>query len=103
MDQRHLLQLKRQGWSNRKVARQLGLSRNTVNSYVSSFTESGKSFEELAKLSDSQLAELFPNSNEKDNDRYEQLASYFRWFESELTKTGATLKSLWQYDYPEKG
>lgn len=97
MDQKQLLQLKRRGWSNRNVARQLGLSRNTVNSYVRAFTESGKSFEELAGLSDAQLSQLLPNTDEKENDRYEQLASYFRTIEQELTQTGATLKSLWQW------
>lgn len=97
MDQRQLLQLKIQGLTNRKAAERLGVSRNTVNSYVRSFRESGKPFTELAGLPDAQLSELFPDKDYKDEDRYEQLASYFSWFETEMAKTGATLKTLWQW------
>lgn len=97
MDQRQLLKLKAQGLTNRKIASRLGLSRNTVNTYVSWYSRQDKSFQELAKLDDAELSRLFPDKDYKDPSRYERLASYFSWFESELTKTGATLKTLWQW------
>ena len=37
MDLRQLLQLKEKGYSNRKIASCIGMSRNTVNEYIRYF------------------------------------------------------------------
>ena len=95
MELRQLIQLKQEGISNRKIAEMLGISRNTVNSYVRTFDEHGLSYQALEELSDSELAGLFPKADYKDSQRYGQLASYFPTFAKELQKTGCTLQTLW--------
>ena len=104
MDLRQLIQLKRKGFSNRKVAEALGVSRNTVNSYVHAFTDHELSYEQLDVLSEGELAGLFPQADAKDGQRYEQLAGYFPTFSKELRKTGCTLQALWRRyltDHPD--
>lgn len=96
MELRQLIQLKRKGLSNRKVARALGTSRNTVNSYVRAFSEHELDYEQLEELSETELAGLFPQADYKDHQRYEQLAAYFPTFARELRKTGCTLQTLWR-------
>ena len=96
MDLRQLIQLKRKGLSNRKVAEALGVSRNTVNTYVQAFEKHELSYDQLEGLSDGELAGLFPQADAKDGQRYEQLAGYFPMFSKELRKTGCTLQVLWR-------
>src|SRR5690625_1607361 len=96
MDLRQLIQLKRKGLSNRKVAEALGVSRNTVNSYVQAFGEHELDYGQLEELSEADLVGLFPQADPKDTERYEQLAAYFPTFASELRKTGCTLQALWR-------
>lgn len=95
MELRQLIQLKRKGLSNRMVAQALGVSRNTVNSYVRAFSEHELNYQQLEKLSEVELCGLFPQTDSKDTGRYEQLAAYFPTFASELRKTGCTLQVLW--------
>jgi len=97
MDLRQLIQLKKQGFSNRNVAKALNVSRNTVNAYVNAFQERNCSFEELGRLGEKDLLELFPTPDYKDNARYEELARHFGYFENELTKPGCTLQTLWHW------
>src|SRR5690625_838263 len=96
MDLRLLIQLKSKGMSNRKVAEALGVSRNTVNTYVRTFSEHQLSYQRLSEFSDAELAELFPRPDYKDTERYEQLTGYFPSFAKELQKTGCTLQILWK-------
>ncbi|MCH2451402.1 MAG: helix-turn-helix domain-containing protein [Gracilimonas sp.] len=56
MELRQLIQLKRKGLSNRAVAQALGVSRNTVNSYVHAFQEHKFDYEQLQELSEAELA-----------------------------------------------
>jgi len=95
MELRQLIQLKQKGMSNRAVGKVLGMSRNTVNSYVKAFNEHGKSWEQLRELPEAELALLFPQVDYKDTGRYEQLAGYFPGFAKEMQKTGCTLQTLW--------
>lgn len=104
MDLRGLIQLKRKGLSNRKVAQALSVSRNTVNSYVRAFSEHELNFEQLEGLSEAELAGLFPQMDSKDTSRYKQLAAYFPTYGKELRKTGCTLQTLWRSyleDHPD--
>lgn len=96
MDLKQLIQLKARGCSNRHIARQLGVSRNTVNAYVQAFAGHSLGYSELEGLSEPKLAELFPQADYKDRSRYEQLAAYFPECTTELRKTGCTLQVLWQ-------
>jgi transposase len=101
MELRQLIQLKSKGMSNRKVARELGISRNTVNAYVQTFQARELDYRQLGRLSDTELSELFPEVDYKDAVRYEQLAGCFAQFEKQLTQTGCTLQTLWA-DYLQK-
>ena len=95
MELQQLIQLKAKGLSNRKVAGALGVSRNTVNTYVRVFQNHSLSYEQLQEYSEAKLAGLFPQTDSKDATRYEQLAGYFPDFSKELRKTGCTLQALW--------
>lgn len=96
MDIRQLLQLKNKGLSNRKAARTIGLHRNSVNHYVRLFTASGQSYDSLLLNSDEVLLELFPTPSGKDKKKYEELSSYFSYFQMELKKPGCTRQILWK-------
>ncbi len=56
MDLRQLIQLKHKGLSNRKVAEALGVSRNTVNSYVCAFDTHEFGNQQLEKRSEDSLS-----------------------------------------------
>lgn len=96
MELRELILLKQQGLSNRKAAKHLGASRNTVNSYVKIFEAYHLEYGELLELNDTELAELFPAVSEVEENRYKELAQYFSYFKDELKKPGCTLQVLWQ-------
>ena len=55
MDIRQVLQLKQKGYSNRKVAFYLRISRNTVNGYVKFFNGLDQDYGGLLSLDDAQL------------------------------------------------
>ncbi len=96
MDLKQLISFKNKGYSNRKVATALGVSRNTVNNYVRLFEAHHFSYKELLRLDKTSLQELFPSQSEIDSYRYKQLVSYFPYFSKELKKPGCTLQILWQ-------
>src|SRR5699024_1405920 len=73
MDLKQLISFKNKGFSNRKVASALGVSRNTVNNYVRLFESHHLNYKELLKLDEQSLQELFPSHSEIDSYRYKQL------------------------------
>jgi Transposase and inactivated derivatives len=101
MDLRQLVILKKQGFSNRKIAQLLRISRNTVNSYTQIFERSGRTYDQLLALDDMALKELCAPESEVSADRYEDLASQFEYFSTELKKPGCTLLTLW-HEYRQK-
>lgn len=101
MDLRQLVILKKQGFSNRKIAQLLQISRNTVNSYTQIFEGSGLNYDQLVALDDLALKELCAPESEVSADRYEDLASQFEYFSTELKKPGCTLLTLWN-EYRQK-
>lgn len=101
MDLKQLITLKKQGVSNRKAAQILHLSRNTVNDYMQLLDGLNYSYEGLLALEDTVLKELCAPQTEVSQERYEQLASYFDYFLTELKKPGCTLLTLWHW-YQEK-
>lgn len=98
MDIRQILQLKSKGLSNRKVATMLGISRNTINEYISFLKSLDKSYDALLGLDDGALEGLFPGQDHRDMVRYEALHCKFDDYRKELTKVGCTLQQLW-YEY----
>ena len=104
MDIRQVIQLKIQGFSNRKAAQILGIHRNTINDYVRLLKGSESTYDQLLILSDKELSLLFPLKSTVDQSRYEQLSSYFSYFQTELKKPGCTRQVLWnqyQLQHPE--
>jgi biotin operon repressor len=78
MDLRQLIHLKIKGWSNRKIASHLGVSRNTVNTYIKVFDQRGEDLLVLLEYSDSDLMALFPQmDHHTDAERYINLSKRF--------------------------
>lgn len=73
MDIRQILSLLNDGFSNRKVGSTLGVSRNTVNSYVNQIKASGHSVSEALCFDESRLMELFPDKSTIDSVRHNEL------------------------------
>lgn len=96
MELKQLIRLKKEGYSNRKTAEMLHLSRNTVNEYVRIFSTHGLSFEELMALDEKALYDLFPEESEIESHRFGTLSGQFSYFEKELKKPGCTLLTLWE-------
>lgn len=98
MDLRQVIRLKKDGVSNRKIAENLKISRNTVNEYVRIFESFELDYSELLELDDKSIYDLFPNESEIEAHRFNELSSFFSYFEQELKKPGCTLQVLWR-DY----
>lgn len=96
MELRQIIQLKQKGVSNRQIAAQLSINRNTVNYYVRLMHTLNQSYGELLALEDAALSQLLVASSEKAKPRYQQLAPQFDSINRELKKPGATLYNLWQ-------
>ena len=79
MDLKQIISLKKKGYSNRKIANLLGINRNTINGYIQQFETEGWSYNELLKLPDKELSELYSPRSEKHIARFEELAKEFEW------------------------
>jgi len=92
---KQLILLKSKNVSNRKIAAEIGVDRNTVNEYVRKLSSSGYSYDELQSLTEKDLQELFPSKEALDQARYAQLHDLFPGFVNELKKPGCTRQHLW--------
>jgi len=101
MEIKQIIAFKLKGWSNRKIATELSISRNTVNEYVRFFDGQKLDYQTLSTYDEAQLWDLFPNDSEVEKKRYEVLCQYFSYFDQELKKPGCTLLTLWE-EYIEK-
>ncbi len=97
MELKNLIELKNKGLSNRRIAQELGVSRNTVNSYVTQFKSHNVDLKELSGFSENELHDMFFLGSEVDKRRFEELALYFEYFGKELKKVGCTKETLWRY------
>ncbi|MFO7790884.1 MAG: IS21 family transposase [Bacteroidales bacterium] len=77
MDLKQIIRLHIDGVSNRKTAGMLGISRNTVNSYISLFKACDHTFEELLEMDEPFLRELVPSHTTIVNERYNELMQFF--------------------------
>lgn len=77
MDLKQIISLHLDGFSNRKIGSTLGISRNTVNSYMRLFKASDYSYKELLGFDTAALEALFPSHTTIDNPRYNELMLYF--------------------------
>jgi transposase len=77
MDLKQIITLHLDGTSNRRIGSILGISRNTVNTYMQLFTASEYSFEELLNFDSAKLSELFSCHTTVDTARHNELMLYF--------------------------
>lgn len=91
MELKQILRLHMDGLSNRRISDTLGIHRNTINSYVSQFKASKHGIEELLKLSDYELAQLFPGHTTIKNPRFDELMQFFTNMHAEPNHPGFTL------------
>jgi len=95
---RRILQLKSNGKSNREIASELSISRDSANEYVRRLTELEKNFDELLRLNDQELSSLVyrePASQQTDC-RLADLQQRIPAFCDELKKPHTTRRILWE-------
>ncbi len=94
---KQLLRMYQQGFKIKAIARELGMSKNTVKSYLNKVGTAGWSTVELLKLDDPVLESKFHAGNPSYKDeRYENLKSQLSYYAGELKKTGVTKSLLWE-------
>lgn len=86
------------GLSGRKIASELGLSRNTIKLYTERITSSSFSLGELQKMSDGELSGLLYPAKEKTapDARREDFSARTALFTDDLKRTGVTRLLLWE-------
>jgi len=102
MDLKQIISLHHDGLSNRKIAKLLGIGRNTVNAYMQLFEACDRSLGELKELDDHQLREVFPSHSTIDNKRFDGLMQYFEKVNQARDHPGFTfLFHYQQYQHQE--
>jgi len=101
---KQLLRLHLQGSGKKPIARELGISKNTVKKYLEKAEADSLSIEELLKLDDPVLEGRLHAGNPAYKDpRYEDLKRRLPYLEKELTGVGVNKALLWEEykrDYP---
>jgi len=94
---RRILQLLSEGSSKREISRQTGASRNTIDNYDRRFHKSGKSYSELLRLTDTDLATLVypPKIIQEPDYKRKHLEERLEYIINELGRTGVTRELLW--------
>ncbi|MEI6766359.1 MAG: IS21 family transposase [Bacteroidota bacterium] len=102
---RNIIKLYTEGVSKTSIGERTGLPRNSVKKYIRLFLASGKSTEEIRKMSDTQLEQLFldmvPRSHIEDDPRYMALVDFFPVMEKALKCRENTKEKLWQQYYAQ--
>ena len=94
---KQLLQLKLQGRSRRFIARALGISKNTVKTYLLKLSLLDADIKYLLSLEDPELeAKFYPGNPSYKEEKYDDIKSNFDYYITELKKTGVTRKLLWE-------
>jgi predicted transcriptional regulator len=97
---RQILRLNKEGESLRKISEMLGIARKTVSKYLAIFKSVEHSYEEIARMSDEEVFEIFTKKEQPSKDRYEKLSANFYTISKELTRTGVNKYLLWE-EYKE--
>lgn len=94
---KQVLRLHAQGFSNRRIARELELYKGTVNNYVDKIKNYHYSIEELLSLEDPELeAKLFAGNPAYKESRFEAFKNKIPYLEKELGRPHVTRYLLWQ-------
>ncbi|MGH2622879.1 MAG: IS21 family transposase, partial [Sphingobacterium sp.] len=108
---KQLIRLYQGGSGIKTIARILGMSKNTVKSYLKKMADGGFNTGELLKQDDPLLERSFHSGNPAYKaDKFEYLKSRLDYYEKELRRTGVTKLLLWReyiendptgYSYPQ--
>ena len=95
---RSLIQQLQKGFSQRRIAGELQLSRNTVKQYASRLLQSSHSLEQLQHMNDAALADIiYAHAKQSQTDpRKEDFKTRVPYFTAELKRTGVTRQLLWE-------
>jgi len=94
---KQLLQLHQQGKGIKFIARSLGISKNTVKTYLSKMASLPQDICALLDMEDPVLEGKFhAGSPAYKEERYEHFKSQLEYFTQELKKKGVTRKLLWE-------
>lgn len=96
MDLKQIITLHLDGYSNRSIGATLGISRNTVNTYMRLFKGSDHAFKELLTFDNARLESLFSSRTTIANERYDALMRYFEGMNKARDHPGFTF--LHHYD-----
>ena len=96
MDLKLIITLHLDGYSNRNIGFSLGISRNTVNTYMRLFKGSGYTFKELLSFDNARLEVLFSSRTAIHNVRYDELMRYFEGMNKARNHSGFTF--LYHYN-----
>ena len=92
---REILRLHEMGLGVRKISDVLSISKKVAGEYISELRACKISYQDVRKLTDSQLYELLCRKKEKSK-RYGDFEENFYYFAKELKRRGVTLKLLWE-------
>ena len=104
MEIKQIILLHQKKVSNRKIAKRLGMSRNTVNGYIAKIKSLELSCEELSTISEEKLALLFGQEDHQDETRHKTLVDFFPKVLRSCKQVGFTYLVMWeQYrsDHPD--
>lgn len=95
---KQLLQLHKQGAPIKQMSRILGISKNTVKSYLAKFEALHLGVDRLLEMDDIPLEAMFHSGNPafKPDKRYEQLMGQMDYILKELPRKGVTRIGLWE-------
>ena len=94
---KQLIRLHKQGVGIKTIARELGMSKNTVKSYLAKFEEGKLDYKVLLSLDEPVLeAKLFAGNPSYKEGRYTHLKDNLGYLAGELKKTGVTRQLLWK-------
>lgn len=95
-----IIKLYTKGVSKKSIGQRTGLPRNTVKKYIRLFLASGKEPEEVLRMSNTDLEQMFlnmvPRKHPEENPRYTVLVEFFPYMQKELKSKERTKEQLWR-------
>jgi len=67
-----------------------------VGEYIAEFKRIGPTYQDIARMIDTEVMDLFEKSNKSANPMYEDLSKDFHKYKKQLARTGVTLYLLWE-------
>ena len=99
---RKILRMHSHGRSILSISAQADASRNTVKKYLTSFKDSGFTFDEVNALNDKELEDLFGKSKEHPpNSRMQSMLRCYPHVDKQLKRVGVNRQMLWKEYYKE--